>query len=195
MRGAVVVAFLAMTVACTSPETTAITEPLAPPDTFAPTTTATTERRTTTTVDTERAAIYRVDPHTLEPIADFDPIPAGDWAWAVSSKNGSWLAVNLGHDNQSQSEIRLIDVDGWQTAETWPHSIDSVAHVSDEGTIYVINGGWSSYHLSRLVPGETRPLLIADLPSSLYWYQLHIHDQLASIFGLNSPNGDNKGEA
>jgi len=190
-----VVALIAMTVACTPPEITAVTEPLAPPDTFAPTTTRVTQRLTTTTVDTERAAIYRVDPITLEPIAGFDPIPVGDWAWGISSKNGSWLALNLGYDNQNQSEMRLVDIDNWEVTTTWWPSIDSPLHVTDNGTIYVINGSPPNFHLSQMVPDETRPLVIADLPPQLQWYELHIHDELAMIFGLNSPEGDNRGEA
>jgi len=190
-----VIALIAVTVACTRPEITAITEPLAPPDTFAPSTTVTTQRRTTTTIDTERAAIYRVDPITLEPIAGFDPIPVGDWAWGVSSEDGSWLALNLGHDNQNLAELRLIDIDNWEVTTTWWPSIDTPLHVTDNGTIYVINGSPPNFHLSRMVPDETRPLVIADLPPELYWWELHIHDGLALIFGLNSPDGDNRGEA
>jgi hypothetical protein len=190
-----VIALIAVTVACTRPEVTATTEPLAPPDSFVPSTTVTTQARTTTTVDVERASIYRVDPLTLEPIADFDPIPVGDWSWGISSEDGSWLALNVGHDNQNLTEMRLIDVDNWEVAATWFPSIDTPLHVTDDGTVYVINGSPPNFHLSRLVPGETSPVVIADLPAQLYWYELHIQDGLALSFGLISPNSDNRGEA
>jgi len=190
-----VIALIAVTVACTRPEVTAVTEPLAPPDSFAPSTTVTTQARITTTVDAERAAIYPVDPLTLEPLDGFEPIPMGDWFWGTTSENGSWLALSVGHDNRDLVELRLIDIDNWEVATTWFPSIDTPLHVTDDGTIYVINGSPPSFHLSRMVPGEIRPLVIADLPPQLYWYELHIHDELAVIFGLDSPNSDNRGEA
>jgi hypothetical protein len=190
-----VLALVAISVACTRPEATPVTEPLAPPDSFGPSTTVTTQARTTTTVDAERAAIYPVDPLTLEPLEGFEPIPMGDWFWGTTSENGSWLALSVGHDNRDLVELRLIDIDNWEVATTWFPSIDTPLHVTDDGTIYLINGSPPSFHLSRMVPGEIRPLVIADLPPQLYWYQLHIHDELALIFGLDSPNSDNRGEA
>jgi hypothetical protein len=180
---------------CTRPEVSAITEPLAPPDSFAPSTTVTTQPRTTTTLDEERASISRVFPTTLEAIPGLDPIPVGDWSWGMSSDNGSWLALSVGHDNRDLVELRLIDVDRWEVAAVWFPSIDTPLHVTDDGTIYVINGSPPSFHLSRMVPGEIRPLVIADLPPQLYWYELHIHDKLALIFGFDSPNSDDRGEA
>ncbi|HLF43454.1 MAG TPA: hypothetical protein VJA46_08000 [Acidimicrobiia bacterium] len=190
-----VIALIAVTFACTRPEVTATTEPLAPPDSFAPSTTVTTQARTTTTVDVERASSYRVDPLTLEPLEGFEPIPMGDWFWGTTSENGSWIALSVGHDNRDLVELRLIDIDNWEVATTWTPSIDTPLHVTDDGTIYLINDPSPSFHLSRLVPGEIRPEVIADLPSSLYWYQLHIHDGLALIFGLDTPNRDDRGEA
>ncbi|HLF59731.1 MAG TPA: hypothetical protein VI980_00960 [Acidimicrobiia bacterium] len=190
-----VIALLAMTVACTRPEATPSTNLLAPPDSLSPPTTATTVVRTTTTIDVERASIYPVDPITLEAVAGFDPIAVGDWAWGISSDNGSWLALNVGHDDRDLTELRLIDVEDWEVATTWFPSIDTPLHVTDDGTIYVINGSPPNFHLSRMVPGETSPAVIADLPSQLYWYELHIQGGLALIFGLDSPNSDNRGEA
>ena len=71
-----VIATIALTVACTRPEVTADTQPLAPPD-LAPSTTVTTQPRTATTIDVDRASIYPVDPFTLEAVPGLDPIP--DW--------------------------------------------------------------------------------------------------------------------
>jgi hypothetical protein len=184
-------ALIALTVSCTRPEVTADTQPLAPPDSFAPSTTA--QPRTATTVDVDRAAISRVFPTTLEAIPGLDPIPVGDWSWGISSDNGSWLALSVGHDNRDQVELRLVDIDGWEVATTWFPSIDNPLHVTDDGTIYVISGMTPSYHLGQLVPGEMRPQVIADLPPQLLWQQLHIHDGSALIFGLTSPNLDDKG--
>ncbi len=148
----------------------------------------------TTTIDVDRASVYPVDPITLEAVAGFDPIPVGDWAWGISSENGSWLALNVGRDFHDNMEMNLIDIDNWAVASTWSNSIDSPLHLTDDGTIYLINGSTSPYHLSRMVPGEVSPVVVADLPDHMIWFELHINDGLAMIFGLISPDDDYKGE-
>lgn len=190
-----VFAIFVLSVACTRPDVTADTQPLAPPDTLTPPTTVTTQAATTTTVDVDRASIYPVDPVTLEAVAGVEPIPVGDWAWGVSSDNGSWLALSVSYDDRDMTELRLVDVENWQVATTWFPSIDTPLHVTDDGTIYVVNGAVPTSHLSRLIPGEISPELVADLPEHFFWYELHIVDRRAMVFGLVSPHDDNSGEA
>jgi hypothetical protein len=190
--GAVVL--VALTVACTRLEDTSGTEPMAPPDTLTPPTTSTTESRTTTTVDIDRASIYPVDPITLEPIDGYQPMPGGDWAWGVSSENGSWLGLTVGQDN-FDTEMRLIDVENWAVDTTWAPSMDGPVHVTNDGTIYFISGEQSSFNLSRFDRGESSPVVIADFPDHFLWYELHIGDGRAMIFGMFSPNDDYRGEA
>ncbi len=100
-----VVAIFALSVACTRPDVTADTQPLAPPDTLTPLTTTSTRPQTTTTVHIDRAKIYPVDPITLEAVAGVEPIPMGDWAWGVSSDNGSWLAMTVGYDDRNSHRV------------------------------------------------------------------------------------------
>jgi hypothetical protein len=190
-----VVAIVALSVACTRPDVTADTQPLAPPDTLTPLTTTSTRPQTTTTVHIDRAKIYQVDPITLEAVAGVEPIPVGDWAWGVSSADGSWLAMTVGYDDRSTQELRLIDVEDWAVANSWLPSIDSPLHVGDDGIVYVINGSPPTYHLRRLVPGQISPELVADLPNHFSWYDAHFTDGRALIFGLVSTNDDNVGEA
>ena len=190
-----VVAIFALSVACTRPDVTADTQPLAPPDTLTPPTTTSTRPQTTTTAQIDRARIYPVDPITLEAVAGIEPIPVGDWAWGVSSENGSWLAMTVGYDDRVTTELRLIDVHKWVVANSWLPSIDNPLQVADDGTIYVINGVVPTSHLSRLVPGEISPVLVADLPDHLSWHELHVDGDRAMVFGLLSPNDDDIGEA
>jgi hypothetical protein len=188
------VAIFALSVACTRPDVTADTQPLAPPDTLTPATTTSTRPQTTTTVHIDRAKIYPVDPITLEAVAGVEPIPMGDWAWGTSSENGSWLAMTVGYDDQTSQELRLIDVEKWVVANSWLPSIDNPLHVADDGTIYVVNGVVPTSNLSRLLPGEISPQLVADLPDHLSWHELHIDGDRALIFGLHSPNDDDSGD-
>jgi hypothetical protein len=145
-------------------------------------------------VHIDRAKIYPVDPTTLEAVAGFEPIPVGDWAWGVSSDNGSWLAMTVGRDDWNSTELQLIDVDNWVVADTWSPSIDYPIHIGDNGTIYVINGS-STPHFSQMLPGEVTPAVIADLPDHFSWTDVHIEGQRATIFGFISPNDDEQGSA
>lgn len=191
-----VIALIAVTVACTRPEITAITEPLAPPDTFAPSTTVTTQRRTTTTIDTERAAIYRVDPITLEPIAGFDPIPVGDWFWGVTSNNGAWLALYAGDETGVSSDLKLIDVDDWETVSTWDFVGEQPLYVTDDGTIYSFEGSSPSIKLSRRTAGQPDAEVVARLPDDFFsWYEIDLLQGNAAILGYRSVEGRSGGEA
>ena len=195
--GAVVL--IALTVACTRPEVTAITEPLAPPDTLTPLTTTSTQAPTTTTLDVERAAVYPVDPMTLEPLAGFDPIPTGDWYdwyWAAISSNQKWLAINVGSDDGTLDQVRLINLKDWETAAKWySEPYGSALGVLDDGTVYTVTQGPSSPQLSRLAPGAEQPEQLAQLPLGSWWYGPFIDDQRAAILGVNSVNGVNEATA
>jgi hypothetical protein len=189
--GAVVI--LALTAACTRPQATPITEPLAPPDTFGPSTTVTTRARTTTTIDIEHASIYPVDPFTLTPLDGFDPLPMGDWYewyWAAVSTNGSWLAMTVGNDNSDASQLRLIDLDTWEMAGSWAVPMTSPLQVSNNGTVYYTDALSSSNpQLSSLFPGSQQPVIVADLPAGFYpWSNLQIHEDQVIMFGVKSPS-------
>ncbi|MEX1134866.1 MAG: hypothetical protein WED83_08495 [Acidimicrobiia bacterium] len=197
-----VVALLVATVACTRPEAVPSTEPLALPDSFAPSTTVTTQAGTTTTVDIERAAIYPVDPVTLEALDGFDPIPMGDWYdwyWADVSDNGSWLAMNVGQDDRDVSEVRLINIDAWETVATWAASYGSSIQVSNDGTVYsVTSGSPNPQKLSRMSASLQQPVIVAKLPPGFYaWPGSHLNGDQAVMFGPISGdiNRYNTGEA
>ncbi len=94
--------------------------PLAPPDTLSPPTT--TRPPPTTTLDIEQPSIVRVDPTNLEPLAGYEPMPMGDWGdwyWSDTSDNGRWLAITVGDEPNGSSELRLVDLEAWEVAETW----------------------------------------------------------------------------
>jgi hypothetical protein len=157
------VAPLLMLAACT--EAAAPPQPTAPPDAFASTPTigpsTTTRPAPTTTLDIERAAIQRVDPRTLEPVAGFEPIPMGDWFWgARPSPSGRYFAVTVSHDI-GLNEIRLIDVEEWQQVATWAEYSDTEIQVSDDATLYFLRGE----QVRRLRPGDLNSEIVADLPS------------------------------
>ncbi|MEX2250850.1 MAG: hypothetical protein WD895_02125 [Acidimicrobiia bacterium] len=182
-----VIALFTMTVACTRPDATPNTEPLALPDTFSSSTTVTTVDRTdqpTTTIDTERAAIYPVDPLTLEAISGYAPITMGDWFWGMTSEKGSWLALNVGDDNGYNVELRLIDLATWETASTWD-PVDQVVHVTDDGKVYIIENGPFTLQLRRANISQPQPDTIAELPIGfIYWSELHVFgEEQAALFG------------
>ena len=185
-----VVALVALTVSCTRPEATPVTEPLAPPDTLSPSTTVTTQARTTTTVDVERAVIYPVDPITLDPIGGFDPIPMGDWYdwyWSAVSNNGSWLAMTVGNDNTNAAQLRLINLDSWATAGTWPMPMGAPLQISDDGTILIE----SQDHLSIVSPGTERPTIAAELPPGFFARSRSLLDDgQVVMFGVKSTDPD-----
>jgi hypothetical protein len=184
------VGLLLMTVACTRVEVTTSTEPLAPPDTLSPPTTVTTIARTTTTVDIESASIYPVDPITLEAIDGFDPIPMGDWYdwyWAAISNNGSWLAMNVGQDDRDGSEVRLINLEDWETAASWTLSYGSPLRVSDDGTVSTFTIDSSISQLARFSPGVPEPSFIAELPPGFFSRSgSQINGDQAVVFGVNA---------
>ncbi|HEY6628047.1 MAG TPA: hypothetical protein VI193_03585 [Acidimicrobiia bacterium] len=188
------VAIFALSVACTRPDVTADTQPLAPPDTLTPVTTTSTRPQTTTTVHIDRAKIYPVDPITLEAVAGVEPISMGDFTWGISSEDGSWLAMTVGYDDRTSQELRLIDVDNWVVANSWAFLVNNPIHLGDNGTVYVTDYS-PTPHLSQLIPGNVIADVIADLPPHFIWYDAHFTDQTGLIFGLVSINDDNIGEA
>jgi hypothetical protein len=191
-----VIALIALTVACTRPEVTADTAPLAPPDSFAPSTTVTTQPQTPTTVDVERASIYPIDPITLEAIPGLAPIPVGDWFWGATSNNGRWLALYAADDSGVSSDLRLIDVVDWETLSTWNFVAEQPLYVTDDGTIYSLEGSSPNIKLSRRTAGQPDAEVVARLPDNFYsWYEIDVWDGNAAIFGYQSPDGRTAGEA
>ena len=194
-----VIALFGLTVSCIRPEATLDTEPLAPPDSLSSSTTVTTQARTTTTVDVERAAIYPVDPITLDPIEGFDPIPMGDWFdwyWSAVSSNGSWLTMTAGNDN-SDASLRLINLDRWETAGTWTVPMGSPLRVSNDGTVVIETFGGNSY-LASVSPGSQEPMVVAELPPGFFARSRSLmSEDRAMMFGVKStdPDGYNTGES
>ncbi|HET7847337.1 MAG TPA: hypothetical protein VFL72_07570 [Acidimicrobiia bacterium] len=186
----------ALTVACTGPEVSADTQPLAPPDSFAPPTTAAPPPPTGTTIDVDRASIYVIDPMTLEAIPGLDPIPVGDWFWGTTSSNGSWLALYAGDETGVSSDLVLIDVVDWETIATWSFVSEQPFHVTDEGTIYSLEGSSPNIKLSRRIGGQPDAAEVAQLPDDFYsWYEIDVWDGNAVIFGYRSEDGGSTGEA
>jgi hypothetical protein len=141
-RSVLVITLLLVLVACTRPLATPNTGlPLAPPDTLsAPTTT---RPAPTTTLDVEHTSISRVDPITLEPLAEYGPLPMGDWAdwyWSDISDDGRWLAITVGNERRGSSELRLVDLENWVVAMSWPVSMGGPLHVDDLGTVHSFGG-------------------------------------------------------
>jgi hypothetical protein len=155
--------------ACTGTETT--DDPVAPPDVFAPTPsigdlTPTTRARPApgTTIDVDTSFVYRVDPRTLDPLPDLDPIPMGDWSWGVTSPNGRWLALLFGSDSGSNEGVRLIDVPDWRMVGDWTQLSGSPMSVSDDGVIHTYLYQAPHPQLVRAGVGVDQPETVADLP-------------------------------
>ncbi|MDP9495969.1 MAG: hypothetical protein M3P87_12120 [Actinomycetota bacterium] len=183
-------------VACTGPEITAVTQPMAPPDTFAPTTTQTTQPGTTSPVDIDRASIYPVDPTTLEATPGLDPIPVGDWFWGATSDNGRWLALYAGNDTGVASDLRLIDVVDWETVSTWDFVTDQPLYVTDDGAVYSFEGSSPNIKLSRRTAGHPDAEAVARLPDDFFsWYQIEVVQGNAAILGYRAVDGRSDGEA
>jgi hypothetical protein len=105
--------------------------------------------------------IQRVNPRTLEPSAEFEPIPMGDYFWGHRpSPSHRYFAVTVSHDN-GINEIRLIDVEEWRQVESWAEYADSEIHAADDATLYFLRGE----QVRRVRPGETNSQIVADLPS------------------------------
>jgi hypothetical protein len=156
--------------ACTETGTTA--DPMAPPDVFAPTPsigelTPTTRARLApgTTVDVDTSFVYRVDPRTLDPLPELDPIPMGGWSWGVSSPNGRWLALLFGNDSGLNEGVRLIDVPDWRVVGDWTQLSGSPMSVSDDGVIHTYLFLAPHPQLVRIGVGVDQPETVADLPS------------------------------
>lgn len=156
--------------ACTATGTADDT--VAPPDVFAPTPsigdlTPTTRARPApgTTVDLDTSFVLRVDPRTLDPLPDLDPIPMGDWSWGVSSPNGRWLALLFGDDSGANEGVRLIDVPEWRVVGDWTQLSGSPMSVSDDGVIHTYLFQAPHPQLVRTGVGVDQPETVADLPS------------------------------
>lgn len=104
--------------------------------------------------------MQRVDPLTMEPLPEFEPMPMGDWFWGQPSSDGRYFAATVSHDN-GLNEVRLIDVEGWQAVDSWPEYADSEILVTDDATLYFLSGE----QVRRVRPGDPNSQLVAELPS------------------------------
>jgi hypothetical protein len=107
-----VIGIVAVLVGCTAAEPAPDNEPVAPPETTeAPTTTSLSVATSTALPSTENLnALYRIDRATLEQLPASEPLSIGDWAWGISSENGSWLALRVGTEENQFEEMHLVGV-------------------------------------------------------------------------------------
>jgi hypothetical protein len=188
-----VVASVLILVACTD----VADDPTASRDVFAPTPTIGNESGPTSTlpnpttrVPVERRVVLPVDPVTLEALDGFEPIPMGDWVWAVASSAEAYLAAWVG-DDTGEAEVRLIDMARWEQVGSWPLSPGSDMFVSDEGAVYFVDYGTrSEVHGAEV--GDGVPSLIAELPQRFSPLGIgHLFDGRLALFGTRSDVGEN----
>lgn len=188
---AAVVALVMSSVACSNP--TAVSDPVGPPESFAPTptiddsvlsTTSTTGPVTTTTIDTQQTALYRFDPRTLQTLPGSNPIPMGDYFWGSVSDNGTWLAGRAEQEDGNGGELLLVDLAGWEVVARWPALSYVDPHVTDEGVVYHLGSGSTWPQLTRLTRGMESPGTAAELPAGFTpWNPIHQHETMISIYG------------
>ncbi|HEX6146356.1 MAG TPA: hypothetical protein VF083_06210 [Acidimicrobiia bacterium] len=185
-------------VACTG--TTAADDTVAP-DVFAPTPsigdlTPTTRARPapSTTVDVETSAAYRVDPRTLDPQPELDPIPMSDWSVGVSSPNARWLALLFGNDSGLNEGVRLIDLPEWRVVGEWTQLSGSPMSVSDDGVIHTYLFQAPSPRLMRTGVGFDQPETVAELPSDFSpWDAPLMHGDRIVLPGQNYDTSSRQG--
>ena len=185
--------------ACTG--TKAADDNVVAPDVFAPTPsigelTPTTRGRPapTTTTDVETSAAYRVDPRTLDPQPELDPIPMSDWSLGVSSPNGRWLALLFGNDSGVNEGVRLIDVPEWRVVGDWTQLSGSPMSVSDDGVIHTYLFQAPNPQLMRTGVGFDQPEVVADLPSEFApWDAPRLREDRIVLTGQNYGTSSRQG--
>jgi hypothetical protein len=162
------VAVALILVACTNNLANPAPAPTAPPDAFASTPTIagipTTTLTPPTTIPDERLVLQRVDPVSLQPVAAFEPIPMGDWLYASRvSDDGRFLAATVSQDD-GPTQLRLVDLQSWQSVATWPEPADFIVHIDEFGTVYYISYlSTPEFRLATLDGNGST--LVAPLPS------------------------------
>jgi hypothetical protein len=159
------VAVLVIVAACTNGQSQS-SQPTAPPDAFAPTPTIggvpTTTLAPTTTVDSERVALQRVDPVSLEPMSAFEPIPMGDWMYgSVVSDDGRYLAATVNHD-EGTTELRLVDLQSWLPVVSRAGSDAFVFDVDESGSVSYVT--YQSPPQVRIASADGTETTVASLP-------------------------------
>lgn len=176
-------------------------DPVTPPDVFAPTPsigdlTPTTRARPApgTTTDVETSAAYRVDPRTLDPLPELDPIPMSDWSVGVSSPNARWLALLFGNDSGLNEGVRLIDLLEWRVVGDWTQLSGSPMSVSDDGVIHTYLFQAPNPRLMRTGVGFDQPETVADLPPEFApWDAPLMHGDRIVLPGQNYDTSSRRG--
>lgn len=164
------VVMLLLTVACSTGAANQITT-----TTTESVSTTTTPAQTSTSTPAPVSAaghLVKLDPLTLEPVPDLDPIPMGADSWNMLSTDGSML-VNFEWDAQARINYgRTFDVDEWKQVgefEVGPHS----GRVVHEATLYAYDHE-NGRLLARDV-GTGHESTLGDWPSGLWlWDDLHV---------------------
>jgi hypothetical protein len=190
-------------VACSSSEE-ATPEPTTPPGVFAPTPTIGDNTSTVTSVppvpttaaDVERAAMYRVDPVTLETLPEFEPIPMGDWFGGDSSADGQWLAAIAYDETGFNRRLRLVHLPNWELRSEWEvFAVDAPLQTSDTGAVFLIDSTRMIPRLVRYTVGEEEPETVAELPFMAPWESHLVGDETFAVFGERAESGPDTGQA
>jgi len=172
-------------VGCTTAEQSLDTGPLALPETIETSTTTILSAATSTTQTTTESlnALHRIDRTTLEMLSGSEALSMGDWAWGISSANGSWLALQVGNEGDDVEEMHLIDVGNWSDASWGPFS-DTLLAVGDDGTVYTARRG--GVNLNRWTAEGIGPEIEGVLPASFYPNSTRVDDQRILVEGVIS---------